>query len=222
MVTNSKQDFEKLAAAAARIIQVAGGPAVIDAVQGEARYTLLRGFADQLVDETGCSLSTARRHIARALRRARHPEEPDPARGGYRPGAGRKPMEHIEPFTLIEYHNGIYQGFWLPPVEAIQQAGGPEKVRGYRIGHSRSVVNLVGAGIEISRTNAGSRLPYEEALRRVQVEVKNVRILMDGADEIGAVGEVWTKTDDDNWVNEGEYVMSTDLEWVRPPFLPVV
>ncbi len=48
-------------------------------------------FKYQVARLTGCHLETARRNVARACRRLRHPDRREPQRGGPREGAGRPP-----------------------------------------------------------------------------------------------------------------------------------
>lgn len=50
-------------------------------------------FKHQLARQVECHTETARRNIARACRRLRHPDRKGPQRGGKREGAGRKPAE---------------------------------------------------------------------------------------------------------------------------------
>lgn len=53
-------------------------------------------LARELAKRGKCHISTAKHHIARAMRRARHPDWQPPQHGGARPGAGR-PKKVSEP-----------------------------------------------------------------------------------------------------------------------------
>jgi hypothetical protein len=48
-------------------------------------------FKHQVARLADCHLETARRNVAKACRRLRHPDRREPGRGGKREGAGRKP-----------------------------------------------------------------------------------------------------------------------------------
>ncbi len=56
------------------------------------RAQALRRLAEQEMAATGCSMSTARQHVAKALRLRRGEQVAAGGRGGSRPGAGRKPI----------------------------------------------------------------------------------------------------------------------------------
>lgn len=54
----------------------------------ETRRLALRRLADALVEQTRCSLATARQHVAKVIRLRRGEAVVADGRGGYRPGAG--------------------------------------------------------------------------------------------------------------------------------------
>lgn len=54
----------------------------------DTRRVALRRLADTLVGLTGCSLATARQHVAKVIRLRRGEAVKADRRGGYRPGAG--------------------------------------------------------------------------------------------------------------------------------------
>lgn len=63
----------------------------LDQLSQEAARLQLAAMYRELMSRTAVSWVTARRHIARACRRQRHPDWQPPAEwGGERPGAGAK------------------------------------------------------------------------------------------------------------------------------------
>lgn len=63
----------------------------LDALETAIYRPIARGFAAQLMAEFDIKMDTARRHIAKACRRQRHPNWTSPDEwGGLREGAGRK------------------------------------------------------------------------------------------------------------------------------------
>lgn len=65
------------------------------------RRAELRRMYHQLEDEMQCHYDTAKRHIAKACRRLRHPDHKTPQWGGQREGAGR-PSRADEMRSLVE------------------------------------------------------------------------------------------------------------------------
>jgi hypothetical protein len=94
-VTNTKARHIEILNAAARVVEEAGGVEQIDALDQEKRRAVLLGMAKVVKEQTQCHISTAKRNIAKALRRARYKivkeravEEAEAEWGGQRPGAG--------------------------------------------------------------------------------------------------------------------------------------
>ena len=75
---------ETIRAAAAAVLSESG----VDVTLPTPRPAIL-AMARRVCAITGCHISTAKRHIARAMRRARHPGEAEAQHGGARVGAGR-------------------------------------------------------------------------------------------------------------------------------------
>lgn len=94
---NTRARSEALAAAAAEIIQAAGGIEELDQILPHQRKLALQKLYHQLVTATGCHWTTAKTHITKSIRRHRHPDE-TPAntwggsRGGGQPKKERKSM----------------------------------------------------------------------------------------------------------------------------------
>ena len=78
-MTNTRSYSQSLAAAASQLLAASGADIT--------KPVPVLPLAKQMAEATGCHITTAKSHIARAIRRARH--EPDPTWGGTRPGAGR-------------------------------------------------------------------------------------------------------------------------------------
>jgi hypothetical protein len=101
-VTNTRARHIEILDAAARVVEEAGGAEQIDALDQEKRRPALLGMAKAVKEQTQCHISTAKRNIAKALRRARYKivkeraveelldliEEAEAEWGGQRPGAG--------------------------------------------------------------------------------------------------------------------------------------
>jgi len=77
-----------LQALAAEILAASG----IDVTTATPPETL-RGLYRQLAEIAPCHPDTAKRHVARAMRRKRHPDYKPPQHGGARDGAGRPPKQ---------------------------------------------------------------------------------------------------------------------------------
>jgi hypothetical protein len=121
-------------------------------------------------------------------------------------------------FTLLHYTNNVTQGFHCEPEKAVEEAG--RKVIGYQYYPNEYPIKRVeNIGIETSRTTAGDKLwragvtDFAELQRRVKVDIRNIRIWEDNN---GATGEVWTSTDGQPFVNEGDYVLSCKVVRVEP------
>lgn len=87
MSNNTKAQSGLIFKTAASILEAAGGHPKIDALDLESRYPILNGMYADLMAQTGCVRETAKRNIAKALRKARYGTMVQ--RGGARPGAGR-------------------------------------------------------------------------------------------------------------------------------------
>jgi len=96
----SKTRKRKLEQAAIEIVE-AFGIERLDKMQGDARRVALRQMYHELEAAQGCHYDTAKRHIARACRRLRHPDYKPPQWGGQRQNAGR-PSHSDDMRTLIE------------------------------------------------------------------------------------------------------------------------
>lgn len=83
---NKKERTKKLEALADRILSASG----VDVNQ----EVLIRPLAKRMIGKSECAYVTAKRHISKAIRRALG--LPTPARGGKRPGAGRKSNKYLE------------------------------------------------------------------------------------------------------------------------------
>ena len=91
---NTRARSEALQAAARALIEAHG----IDLRDGVP----IRALADELVNSQGCTLETARRHIAKAARRMRGEISAADNWGGYRPGAGLKTSNERSKVVLNE------------------------------------------------------------------------------------------------------------------------
>lgn len=84
MPTNTKARSEQIFNTAVSVLETAGGPVSIDQLSLEDRWPILDEMYKSVVAQTGCHRETAKRNIAKALRRARYGEVVK--RGGARPG----------------------------------------------------------------------------------------------------------------------------------------
>lgn len=87
MALNTKSRSEELQTLAAEILAASGA----DVTKGVE----IRPLAKIMADRSGCHYTTAKQHIAKAIRRARHKYQ-DPTWGGKREGAGRPKQEKPE------------------------------------------------------------------------------------------------------------------------------
>jgi len=87
-MNNTKARSEFIFNTAASLLEAAGGCEWFDRLPaGPERYQALESLYAAVVAQTGCVRETARRNVAKALRRARYGEMV--RRGGVRLGAGR-------------------------------------------------------------------------------------------------------------------------------------
>jgi len=94
----SKTRTQKLEQAAIEIVE-AFGIERLDQMQGDARRVALRQMYHELEAAQDCHYDTAKRHIARACRRLRHPDYTPPKWGGQRQNAGRP--SHSDDMRLL-------------------------------------------------------------------------------------------------------------------------
>lgn len=88
--SNSKERSELIFNAAVSAVQAAGGHEVIDQLPaGQPRHQAYEVLYQQVMTATGCVRETAKRNVAKALRRARYGEII--RRGGLREPAGGRP-----------------------------------------------------------------------------------------------------------------------------------
>jgi hypothetical protein len=87
MALNTKARSEELQTLAAEIV-AASGVSLTERVE-------LRPLAKLMAERSGCHYTTAKQHIAKAMRRARHKFQPAEW-GGKRDGAGRPKQEKPE------------------------------------------------------------------------------------------------------------------------------
>jgi hypothetical protein len=88
MAINTKKRHHEIYSAAVDVINAAGGVEVIDNLPQHDRLSLLRQLAQQVREETVCHADTAKRNLAKAMRRARY-DVMVKQWGGKRPGSGR-------------------------------------------------------------------------------------------------------------------------------------
>lgn len=91
MTNNTKKRHQQILAVAHEAIKAAGGVEVIDEMDNDERKAKLRELKISVASETGCTIDTARRNVAKAMRQDRDGVEPD-RRGGWR-GGGRPPLD---------------------------------------------------------------------------------------------------------------------------------
>jgi len=84
MGNNTKTRSEQIFQAALIVLENAGGFSQVDDLPQPERYIILQNMYQEVVSVTGCVRETARRNVAKALRRARYGEVV--RRGGARPG----------------------------------------------------------------------------------------------------------------------------------------
>lgn len=84
MAANTKARSEQIFNTAVSVLEAAGGCVKIDQLSLEDRWPVLNEMYESVMAQTGCVRETAKRNIAKALRRARYGEIVK--RGGARPG----------------------------------------------------------------------------------------------------------------------------------------
>jgi hypothetical protein len=91
MTNNTKARTEQIFNTAASVLEAAGGCVWFDDLMTTpaARWQELQKMYAAVIAATGCHRDTAKRHVAKALRRARYGEMVK--HGGTRPGAGAPP-----------------------------------------------------------------------------------------------------------------------------------
>lgn len=84
MANNTKERSELIFNTAASALEAAGGCIWFDQLPLDERYPILNKMYEAVSTATGCHRETAKRNVAKALRRARYGEIVK--RGGARPG----------------------------------------------------------------------------------------------------------------------------------------
>ncbi len=87
-MTNTKARHLEIYNASVQVLDKAGEVEIFDALPQDERLPKLHAMAKEVVKLTDCEISSAKRNIAKALRRARYGIMKE-AWGGSRPGAGR-------------------------------------------------------------------------------------------------------------------------------------
>lgn len=140
-MTNTKARHEEILNCAVSIIEEAGGVSLIDSLPQEERVPVLRSMTKRIKAETACHIDTAKRNLAKAMRRARHglmkARETKSNWGGSRGGGRPKNTEGVNTMKAI-----VKKLFVSPPRRAEAS---------YVPGHSKMVDlghELVAAEIE--------------------------------------------------------------------------
>ena len=89
MPNNTKARHEEIYTAACSALEQVGGVVAVDQLDQLERLPILRSLYKTVVSETNCHIDTAKKNVAKALRRARYGEMVKRGWGGNRPGAGR-------------------------------------------------------------------------------------------------------------------------------------
>jgi len=89
---NNKSRHLEIYAAAVSALETAGGVVAVDQLDQLERLPVLRKLYKQVASEANCHIETARKSVAKAMRRARFGEM-QKRWGGERPGAGRPKNE---------------------------------------------------------------------------------------------------------------------------------
>lgn len=87
-MSNTKARHEEIYTAAVSALETAGGVVAVDQLDQLERLPVLRKLYKQVADSTNCHIDTAKKNVAKAMRRARYGEM-QKRWGGERPGAGR-------------------------------------------------------------------------------------------------------------------------------------
>lgn len=88
MPNNNKARHEEIYTAAVSALETAGGVVAVDQLQDIERLVIIRKLYKTVADSTNCHIDTAKKNVAKAMRRARYGEMKK-RWGGERPGAGR-------------------------------------------------------------------------------------------------------------------------------------
>lgn len=94
-MTNTKARHKEIYTAAVRALEIAGGIEVIDALSKDERILQLRKSAKWIEGMTNCHIDSAKRNLAKAIRRARYGLMQEASQWGGRrnPPGGRPPKE---------------------------------------------------------------------------------------------------------------------------------
>jgi hypothetical protein len=87
MPNNNKARHEEIYTAACSALEQVGGVTAVDQLDQLERLPVLRSLYKTVVSETNCHIDTAKKNVAKALRRARYGVMQSHW-GGTRPGAG--------------------------------------------------------------------------------------------------------------------------------------
>lgn len=87
MPANTKARHQEIYTAAVSALETVGGVIAIDQLEQLERLAILRKLYKTVVDSTNCHIDTAKKNVAKAMRRARYGEM-QKHWGGERPGAG--------------------------------------------------------------------------------------------------------------------------------------
>lgn len=88
---NTKFRHQEIYATAVKILEMSGGVEAIDSLEQSDRVIVLRRMASGVADMTNCHIDTAKRNVAKTLRRARYGIMQD-RWGGPGRNQGRLPM----------------------------------------------------------------------------------------------------------------------------------
>lgn len=90
---NTKERHEEIYSASVLVLDQDGGVTAIDNLPQSKRVSALREMAKEIVSLTDCHISSARRNLAKAMRRARYGITcaRELGWGGKRSGTGRPP-----------------------------------------------------------------------------------------------------------------------------------
>lgn len=86
MAANTKARSQEIYTAACSALEQVGGVSEVDKIPSYDRGPILRKLYGMVVETTGCHYDTAKRNVAKALRKGRFAEIQK--WGGTRPGAG--------------------------------------------------------------------------------------------------------------------------------------
>lgn len=93
MPNNTKTRSLEIYAAAVSALETVGGVTEVDKIPSYERGPILRKLYGMVVEATDCHYDTAKRNVAKALRKGRFAEMQKRGWGGTRPGAGRPKSE---------------------------------------------------------------------------------------------------------------------------------